>query len=586
MTPRWKYRARSAVVVSNLVLSIACTHAAPRTTTEQPSGAPTAQGSATQSGAATGSGSATATGTSAASTPSVATASGQPAPPAPPAQPALGAPAPVAPAQVVSSVNIQDEPFHPRGRTPFTILQINDVYSTVPVDGVGGLARVATIKKQLTAAGRNPILMIGGDFLSSSVASTVFKGEQMIEALNATGLDVATLGNHEFDFGIDMLITRMKQAKWQWVIANLVDRRTNRLVGDAPPYVMRTVGNLKLGIIGLCIVGESMRTPSLRAQIELIDPLEAAAKYIPQMKQEGADVIVALTHLNFADDRALAERFPDIDVIAGGHEHYPITSVEGRTLISKAGSDARFVARIDVGTRAGNVERFFELIPVTAAIADDPPTAAVINSWESRLGREMDIAVGRTTVALDARDLRLRASETNIGNFVADAIRQQVSADVALVNSGGIRGNREYPAGTLTRRDLLQMHPFGNVVAKIEVTGRVLMQALNFGVSVVPNASGQFPQVSGMTFHVDTQAARDSRVRELRINGTPVDPDKTYTLALPDYVQHGGDGYTMFEGARELVNRESGVLIVTALEHAVSNQTISPRIEGRIVIDR
>ncbi len=111
-------------------------------------------------------------------------------------------------------------------RAPLTILQINDVYSTVPVDGVGGLARVATLKKQLTAAGRTPLLMIGGDFLSSSVASTVFKGEQMIAALNATGLDVATLGNHEFDFGVDLLLTRMRQAKWQWV-----DRERHR-----PPH--------------------------------------------------------------------------------------------------------------------------------------------------------------------------------------------------------------------------------------------------------------------------------------------------------------------------------------------------------------
>src|SRR4051812_31746952 len=156
---------------------------------------------------------------------------------------------------------IHEEPAHPRARAPLTILQVNDVYSTVPIDGVGGLARVATIKKQLTAAGRNTLLMIGGDFLSSSVASTVFKGEQMIDALNATGLDVATLGNHEFDFGVDMLATRMQQGKWDWVIANIIDRRTSALVGGARPYVIRRAGPLRVGIIGLCLVEESMRMP-------------------------------------------------------------------------------------------------------------------------------------------------------------------------------------------------------------------------------------------------------------------------------------------------------------------------------------
>ena len=145
----------------------------------------------------------------------------------------------------------QEEPTSPRRQAPVTILQINDVYSTVPVDGLGGLARVATIKKALIAAGRTPLLMMGGDFLSSSVASSVFKGEQMIEGLNAMGLDVTAFGNHEFDFGVDLLLTRMKQSKWQWVNANLVDRQTGRLVGDTPPYIIKEVSGLKLELMAI-----------------------------------------------------------------------------------------------------------------------------------------------------------------------------------------------------------------------------------------------------------------------------------------------------------------------------------------------
>ena len=97
----------------------------------------------------------------------------------------------------------REEPSAPRARAPLTILQINDVYSTVPIDGAGGLARVATLKQRLTEAGRTPILVLAGDFLSPSVASSVFKGEQMVAALNAAGVDIATFGNHEFDFGLD-----------------------------------------------------------------------------------------------------------------------------------------------------------------------------------------------------------------------------------------------------------------------------------------------------------------------------------------------------------------------------------------------
>jgi 5'-nucleotidase len=474
----------------------------------------------------------------------------------------------------------------PRSRAPLTILQINDVYSTVPIDDVGGLARVATIKKQLSESGRTPFLMIAGDFLSSSVASTVFKGEQMVAALNAAGVDVATLGNHEFDFGVDTLLARMAEAKWQWVIANVVDRRTGRALGDAPPYVVRTFGSLKIGVLGLCLT-DNLGSPELRGRLQFIDPIDAAAKYLPEMKREGANVIVALTHMTYGADRALAERFPEIDVIVGGHEHAPITSVVGRTLISKAGSEARYVARIDVNNPGASVaERFYELIPVTAAIKDDPAAAEVINEWEARLGTELDLPIGSTRVALDSVDARLRASETNLGNFVADAVRHQVQADAAIVNSGGIRGNRLYPAGPLSRRLLLQIHPFGNVVCKIEVTGALLQRALEHGVSRLPLVGGQFPQVSGLTLHVDASAPAGSRVRDVRVNGTPLDPARTYTLAIPDYLLHGGDGYEMFEGSTVLIDDEAGPLVVSAIEAAVRAGELNPQIEQRIAIER
>jgi len=145
----------------------------------------------------------------------------------------------------------QEEPSSPRAAAPLTILQINDVYSTVPVDGAGGLARVATVKQRLAAAGRTPFMILAGDFLSPSVASSVFKGEQMVAALNAAGLDLATLGNHEFDFGVDVLLARMAQSRFQYVVSNIVDTTTGRPIGGAAPYLIRDFGPLKVGFIGL-----------------------------------------------------------------------------------------------------------------------------------------------------------------------------------------------------------------------------------------------------------------------------------------------------------------------------------------------
>lgn len=479
----------------------------------------------------------------------------------------------------------QEEPGSPRARTPVTFLQVNDVYSTTPVNGAGGLAKVATIKQRLVDAGRTPVLVLAGDFLSPSVASSVFKGEQMVAALNAAGLDIATLGNHEFDFGDDVLIQRMKEAKWQWLVANVVDTRTGKPIGGAAATLVKTYGRLKVGYIGLCLTTTEISLDKL-THTRLIDPLVAAARYIPQLQAQGAQAIVAVTHLSFADDRRLVERFPQITLVIGGHEHFPITAAEGRAFISKAGSDARWVARIDLDRRpSGVIERFFELEPVTSDIPDEPRTAAVVNDFESRLGTELDVVVGETTVPLDAQSVRLRASEQPIGNLFADALRAETGANVALMNAGSIRGDRIYPAGPLTRRTLLAMHPFGNVVTVIEVPGRVLLRALNSGVSKLPASAGQFPQVSGVTMTVDATAPPGDRVRDVRVNGQALDLVKSYTLAIPDYILKGGDDYSMFAGEKVLVSPETGPLLVTALEHYVAQQKrVSPAIEGRIVV--
>jgi 5'-nucleotidase / UDP-sugar diphosphatase len=477
-----------------------------------------------------------------------------------------------------------EEPGPPRAQAALTFLQINDVYATTPVDGAGGLARVATIKRRLSAGGHPVIMALAGDFLSPSVASSVFKGEQMVAALNAAGLDVATVGNHEFDFGIDVLERRMSESTFQWVVSNVLDARTGKAIGMSVPYVVRDVGALKVGFIGLCLTSAQV-APGVRGDFRFVDPMRAAAQYLPVLKQRGANVIVAITHLTFSEDRALVARFPQIDLVIGGHEHYPIAAVEQHALISKAGSDAKFTARIDINRAPGGaLERFYELIPVTSAIPDEPDTAKVVAGYESRLGTELDAVVGTTSTALDATGARM-TQETALGNLIADAIRADVGADVGLANAGGLRGDRVYPPGPLTRRTLLTIHPFGNVVCKIAVSGRVLLDALNSGVSKLPAAAGQFPQVSGVTMRVDVRGPPGSRVSDVRVNGAPLDLNRTYTVALPDFVQKGGDNYSMFAGQRVLVDAQSGDLVVAAIEkYIAAKHDVAPAIEGRITV--
>lgn len=477
-----------------------------------------------------------------------------------------------------------EESSAPRSQAPVTILQINDVYSTVPIAGRGGLARVAALKQLLTRAGRTPILVLAGDFLSPSVASSVFKGEQMVAALNAAGLDIATFGNHEFDFGLEVLRQRIAESRWTWVVSNVTDRAGRPLEGTVP-YLVRTYGGLRVGFIGLCLTTQEIRQEDL-ADVRLLDPIESAAKYLPVLRGQQVDLIVAVTHLTLADDQKLVERFPEIDVVVGGHEHSPITVTQNRTLISKAGSEAEYVARIDLARRGSQVDRHFELIPVDARLPEEPATARVVADYERRLGTQLDAQVAASLIDLDATTLHLRASETNIGNLFADAMRTSVNADIGLINSGAIRGERLYPAGALTRRLLLAMHPFGNLVAKLELSGRTVQAALEHGVSRLPETAGFFPQVSGLSMEVIVSAPVGSRVRNVRINGQPLDPERTYTMAVPDFLL-GGDGYAMLVNAKLLIDPENGDLVVTTVEKYVeARRTISPVVEGRIVLVR
>jgi 5'-nucleotidase len=481
----------------------------------------------------------------------------------------------------------QVEDPHPRNAAQLTILQLNDVYSTAPVDDAGGLARVATLKARVRDEGRTPLLVMAGDFLSSSVESTVFKGEQMVAALNAAGLDLATLGNHEFDFGVDVLLQRMKEARWEWVVSNILDAKTGRPFGGASPYVVRTFGGMRVGFIGLCLTTAGLGREG-GVQLRILNPLEAAGAQLARLKQERVDAVVALTHLTFAEDRALAERFPEIDLIVGGHEHFPITAVHNQTLISKAGTDARFVARIDLLRRTtARAERFHELVPINASLADEPRTAAVVKSYADRMGAELDASVATTSVPLDGVSSRMRTSETNLGNLFADVVRAEAGADIAIVNAGGIRGDRIYPSGPLTRRTLIEMHPFGNMVCRVLAPGSIVLAALNHGVSQLPSAAGQFPQVSGLTMQVDLKAPAGARVSNVRIGGEPLVATRMYTIAIPDYLLLEGDGYRLFRTQKVEVSPESGTPFVAALEkHLSAWKTVAPAIDGRISITR
>jgi len=468
----------------------------------------------------------------------------------------------------------------------FTILQLNDLYDLAPIErGTrGGLARVATIRSRVAAEVPHTILVLAGDFLSPSTMSSVFQGEQMVAGLNAIGLDLATFGNHEFDFGEFVTRERMRQSWFTWVSSNVIDPRTGLPFGEAAAFVLRDVGGVTVAFLGLTTPATKVLSKGGRG-LTFLPPIAAARGVVARARRARADVIVALTHQDMADDRRLAAAVPEIDLILGGHDHVPLHATVGRTLILKTGAEAVHVGRIDVAVTAGptrRVEAQWSLIPVTDQVPDAPKVAALVAQYQRAMAAELEQRVGETSVPLDTRNTLVRTQEAPVGNLVADLVRDAVQADVALINGGGLRGDSVTPAGPLRRGDVLRILPFGNKVVKLEVTGDTLRAALENGLSQLEGRAGRFPQVSGMRLVFDPSRPPGARVVSVQVGGRPLEPGRRYTLATFEFLQGGGDGYDMLKGAKLLVRPENGPMDSDLVLERLAFGPLAPAVDGRI----
>ena len=466
-----------------------------------------------------------------------------------------------------------------------TLLQINDHYVLEPVDGGrrGGMARLATLVREVRRENPNTVFVLAGDTLSPSVESTFLQGAQMIAALNAIGLDFATFGNHEFDFGPSVLIERMNESKFRWLSANVVDRRSGRAFGGASTEVILTLGGARVGLFGLT-TPDSATTSRPGSEVVFGQPVTVGREAASRLRARGASLVVAVTHMEMAEDKALAAA-ADVDVILGGHEHEPLVAEEGKTLITKAGSDARYLVQVDLWlTRDGRLlERSWRFREVSRRVPPDSAVEVLVREYAQRLDRELDVVVGRTAVPLEAHGSKVRTQETNLGDFVADIIRERLGSDVAVVNGGAIRTNRTVPPGPLTKRDVHSLLPFTDVVLKLEMRGRDLRAALEHGLAQADREGGGFLQLSGVRLVWDPGLPVGRRIVHASVGNRPLADDAAYTVAVPSYLVRGGDGFTAFARAAIIIGGTSGPQVAQlVLDALTAHGEIAPTIDGRI----
>ncbi len=469
-----------------------------------------------------------------------------------------------------------------------TLLHFNDVYQISPQRGAGGLGELMTLLKRERAGAEHHLTTLGGDLISPSVMSGLTEGAHMIVLMNAIRLDLAGLGNHEFDFGNETLRERIAESEFTWLATNTVGA-DGAPFGGAKATAMREVGDFKIGFFSL-LTPETTHLSSPGPGIRFLPLAAVAEQTAAALREDGADIVIALTHLDLARDRALA-RSAGIDIILGGHEHDPIMLFEGGVLILKAGTDVRYLAVADVllekresrGRMQVSMRPEWKLVS-TAGVEPDPEVAALVKTYEDALDAELDVTLGTTSVELDSRRASVRSRESTMGNLIADAIREGVGADIGLTNGGGIRGDRTYRAGTaLTRKDVLTELPFGNVTVLIELTGTQLLAALENGVSRIEDTAGRFPQVSGLSFTFDADRPPGQRVSEIRIGGQAMDPARLYRVATNDFIYAGGDGYAALSEGRAIIDTAGAKLMASmVIDYIAQAGTIAPKIEGRI----
>ena len=467
-----------------------------------------------------------------------------------------------------------------------SLLHFNDFHGYLqpvgkPEANVGGLARLATLAREVRAwnhaHGNDTLLLEAGDILQGTPLSVFYQGEPDVRCLNLMGLQAMCVGNHEFDFGQDNFRRLAALAKFPILSANIYVRDTGRRF--APPYLLFTLRDgTRAAAFGLTSRDTPVETlPSNVRGLDFTDPLTEAQAVLRELPPE-VTFLIALSHLGYENDQALARACPELDVIVGAHSHTRLASPTrvGKTLIVQAESYGKYLGQLDMLVSQGEVVRYRGFLrTVNQTVPAAPDLEAIIEQYAGKLESRLREPVGNAAVDLDGERDHVRSGETNLGNLVCDLYRDYARTELCLVNAGSIRAS--LPAGPITVGDILTVAPFGNRLATKQVTGDQLWRALE-RAAAQDRPAGAFPQVSGMSLVIEGQT-----LREVRIAGQPLDRARTYSLVSSEFLLAGGDGYAALqEGAVAVplpLSDNEALLAQWRLRG-----TVNPRVEGRIVI--
>ncbi len=441
------------------------------------------------------------------------------------------------------------------GKLEVDFVQVNDVYEIAPLDNgkIGGLARVATLKKEWLQKNTNTLLVMAGDFVSPSIYNslkyrdTAIRGKQMIEAMNAAGFNLTIFGNHEFDIKENELQQRINESNFQWVSSNSFHK-----VNDAVIPFTKTAGSTtisfpktyiqtfkdvdgtiaKIGFIGLTI-------PFNKADyVSYTDPLSTAIEMYNQIK-DSCDAVVAVTHQSVDDDKKLAQQLPKLAVILGGHEHDMRFEKVGNIYITKAHANARsaYIVKLLIDKKNHTTTAAPQLKYLDSTVVLDSATNAVVHKWVdiananySSLGFDATQIVIQTGEPLEGRETEIRSRATNLSQLVVRAMEDACKqAQLAIINAGSIRVD-DVLNPPVTQYDILRALPFGGAIREADMKGSLLIKVLD---------AGKKNMGIGGFLHYSSSVSFDANSNTWMINNMPIESEKVYHIALGEFLLSG-----------------------------------------------
>ncbi len=433
-----------------------------------------------------------------------------------------------------------------------TVLQMNDVYEIDSVNGgkEGGLARVASLRDMLMQRNPDTLTVLAGDLFSPSALGTApykdgrLNGKQMVATMNALGLDYITFGNHEFDLKKGPFYDRLKESEFTWISSNCFTENGKAFPGVAEDKIVDIKG-VKVGFFAVTLTKKQVDYVTYK------DPFEIAKQKVAELRPE-VDILIALTHLNKDDDIRLAEKFPKIDLILGGHEHENMQFWRGKgfTPVFKADANARtvYIHELSYDRSGGAVAAkrltiTSKLQQITDVLPDQPKTAEVVKKWReigyagfSKDGFDPEQVVATSDVDLDGLEASVRNFPTKLTELIAESMLTAADeAQLSIYNGGSIRIDDILPAGDITEYDIIRILPFGGHVVTVTMKGSLLERALNKGKA--SKGEGGFLQTGNVS---------GGKGKPWLIKGKELNQDVEYTVAILDYLVKVGDDKLKF----------------------------------------